>query len=322
MDFKIENIIMNQIGKILILGGDRFNKLKYLALREKSNGLYYLEFGFNKNNISLMKVKSCAEEVQNSLFEFFQVLEFFEIPAIGSEFKENETDFEALTNTASNTKKQTLKAGSTIYSQGNGFERGTLGSFVKLKDKNDLFILSNFHVLFNDFTKLGYSVFDYSTDIKIGEVYWGLFNNYYDIALAKVTCDALCEKISDTFNYDFGTLTITPNQNKNISMTGGRSGYSYGQVYSTQAHAFVENKWRINQIFLKDLRAQPGDSGTLVVEGSIEKERDVVGLLFAKDREEDYISIANPLNRLLTKEIKPHIQNGTLMPSIHFDSFY
>jgi len=319
-------IIMYQIGVVLKLFKTSFDEIKFVAMVTDDGEYYKINFGYNKNIVSFRRIEKLIKKIR-------KLISVIPIPDFADEFNFDEIeipDFEEFISPSSSsfnnlaTSTLALKAGLTIRRQGDGFKKGSLGALIKLKELNDFFILSNYHVLASKSVELGHPILDSKSDKKIGELYWFKKDNRHDIAIAKVTCSTLCDKVSDTINYDFGELGRLTKFEEPVAMTGGISDFSEGITFSNYAHVNVKSKWFINQLLLKNLSSQPGDSGTILVKSSSSKglPKDVVGLVFAKDGSDSNLTVANKIDKLLSKKIIPSKSKQHSMPEIQFDFFY
>lgn len=221
-----------------------------------------------------------------------------------------------------------LKSGKGITSDKMHMEIGTLGGIVTLESEPDsFFIISNWHVLMGNKGKLKDSIIKGNGNRKsIGELYWAVNNDYYDIALAKISCndwilkEKLIKPMLSLDDIKLGTIV-----KKNGNSTGRKS----NELYSKNAFVKIKgNKIFKNQILTKKLSLK-GDSGSLLLEKTTNK---LIGLIFAGDEYE--ISVANNLSYLFNEGSVPSYlyQNERLhenerqysvkMPEIKFKNVY
>ncbi|GAA3652638.1 S1 family peptidase [Flavivirga jejuensis] len=209
-----------------------------------------------------------------------------------------------------------------IASEGSGSNFGTLGAIVKLKNDNNFYILSNCHVLMNESSKIGHPIKNERKE-TIATLHWAVSNEYYDIALAKVTDMSLLQKKFKC--YDFNKKIAKPIK---IGQMVTKCGYTSGSINDgtiVSKNAFVKigenNKIFKNQILVSKI-SRGGDSGsTLVDKTGRNSSKDVIGLVFASDKYD--FTICNHLHYLFSNEIDCYnYSDDIIMPKINFESFY
>ena len=298
---------------------------KYLAVIKKPNDLFGLELSYYddepncKENIAQMVAFIKANLLnQLSIFVTPKIMDFkrFEkvIDTLPIKIEKSVSRFEYHhKNTTVNSEDVNVRnhmVGSRINIKGE--KPGALGALLKIKKNNNLYLLTNHHVIIKGKQPLNECV--YSNDTCIAQTYWGLYNESYDIAIAKLHHSNFKSGAPD---FSFGEIKEVK-INDSVSKYGPE-GPGSGIIYSSKAVIKVKNKVYKNQILIKDLHLVPGESGTLITSTG-ERTKDVVGLHFAGDYKLD---ISNNLYDLFNGEIKGYVDNeGRNHPTIHFDSFY
>lgn len=219
--------------------------------------------------------------------------------------------------------RNNITSGKTISNEKFIYESGTIGAIVKLEGyKNELFLLSNWHVLMGETGKIGDPIVDSKGNI-IGELFWAVYNDFYDLALAKITCnDFKNNHVEIRPLEDLDEIKI----DTHIKKYGAITDINGSEIYSKNAFVKItlsddRNKVFKNQI-LTNYISKKGDSGSLVLTGDSNK---ALGVIFAGDGKD--ISVANHIH-LLVKDIQipayRYSMNGynVQMPSIKFDSIF
>ncbi len=86
-----------------------------------------------------------------------------------------------------------LNPGQGILNSKFDIEMGTIGAVVELENhENEFFLLSNWHVLMGEDGRIDDEILD-ENNKKLGKLFWGIHNKYYDLALAKVTNEEVYE---------------------------------------------------------------------------------------------------------------------------------
>ncbi|EDP94362.1 trypsin-like serine protease [Kordia algicida OT-1] len=198
--------------------------------------------------------------------------------------------------------------------------KGTIGAIVELENHKGDFILSNWHVMMQSSGDLGAGI-DNKSDEKIAELFWGLNNEYYDIALSKIISkkQIIKERKIDTVK-KYKDIRI----GDSVKIEGFKSGFDKNTIYSKNAYVKVGNEERIfkNQIMTGKLSVS-GDSGSIV----LNKKNEIIGIVCAGDNKK--FSICNHLHSLLSSNILPKYEYGDKgkkkiikMPEIKFKAIY
>ncbi|WP_430409514.1 hypothetical protein [Kordia sp.] len=324
----LEEIKANNLFKTIV---DRFIRdyakedgFKYLALRKKGNK-FFIELSYN-HKMNQKKVHEIIKYIDTNLNSALSVttLKYF---AIQSSRKKR-----------INKHKKKLKVKTKLSDvdfsffhgkkiSGNSIRRpehnetpGTIGGIIELENHKGLYLMSNYHVIMRDSGKLDSSVFN-DDGIAIGKLFWGKFDDKFDIALAKITTSKPPKR--GVHDFKFGKLT--PPSYSKINLTSFSAGGSdTGEIYSINSIVKIGANVFKNQILFKKSRLEPGDSGTLIVSGN-KKVRDVVGLFIGGENvsSDNSIKIANNLFNLFSntvEEFKDH--KDRIMPKIKFKTFY
>lgn len=207
-----------------------------------------------------------------------------------------------------------------VIRQGLGGNLGTIGGILKLADDNiNSYIISNWHILMDDYGEKGSNIIDKKGNI-VATLHWAVNNEYYDIAIAKITNNDLLDKSINCFD-----LASKPLKHFTIGNEVSKCGYKSGTddkgiIISKNAYVKIGKSNRIykNQILSSKISI-PGDSGSLLVDNST-NERNVIGLVFASDQYD--FTVSNHLYYLFANEIKRYQYNDTIiMPNINFKTF-
>jgi len=214
-----------------------------------------------------------------------------------------------------------VKPGIETTVKNSSVKRGTIGAIVTLKDyPEDFFILSNWHVIMQSTGDLNNIIVN-EHDQEIAKLHWGIYNDYYDIALAKITNPKLViseHEVSPIKSLD--ELKI----GQYVKKEGNTTGINKNTIYSKNAYVKVGrgfNKIFKNQILTNKI-SQSGDSGSLLID---DNSNDIIGLVFAGDNKN--LSICNHMYHLLNNKEIPNIlyslyNQNINMPQIRFESFF
>lgn len=224
-----------------------------------------------------------------------------------------------------------IKSGKGITNNKMHMKSGTLGGIVTLKgDKNGFYILSNWHVLMGNHGELRDPIIrnakQFPKKQKIGELFWGVYNDFYDLALAKITCknwsnkDTSIKPISSLEEIELGA---------NVKKFGNATQNKTNTLYSKNAFVKIKGgKIFKNQILTKFL-SKKGDSGSWLLDNN----NKLIGVIFAGDNKR--ISVANNIIHIMNADNIPvsnyshdFKDNGKIinhsfkMPKIEFNKFY
>ena len=210
----------------------------------------------------------------------------------------------------------------------NIYRMGTLGAIVSLKFRThnnehrtntsqsqeefskQLFIMSNYHVLVNKFRKIGESnlvhqpkdIYQNRTTYKnvLGEVEYGKFNNFVDVAFARVhNPDDVT--LGNIWNSRKINGHRTPEIGEEVYFHGKTTYCREGIVRSDNAYVFHENPYSgepmsIQKQILTTAVSEDGDSGSLLISN---KDNAAIGLIIGGD--DKHFSIANSLDTIFSQ---------------------
>lgn len=182
---------------------------------------------------------------------------------------------------------------------------GTLGGLVKNRDSEEIFILSNNHVLCNDNLGLNadevISLADNRTIARLSQIIplkQAPSKNHIDAGIAKIL-----EHNEISLNDHFTAATESPQRGERVHKTGAASGLTFGTVISLNSAIrvnygllgvlYFENSLVIRGENLQTF-SQPGDSGSLI----LNEKNQVVALLYAGDHQNN-ITFACPIEEVL-----------------------
>ncbi|KAB8152514.1 hypothetical protein EZY14_013995 [Kordia sp. TARA_039_SRF] len=322
MDLKDANKHLELIGtSILSIEG-----IKYVAVvNDKENNNpndYALEIGYNKDVLKILS-KDLSNN-NNILFQnpILDIISKKSQQLVSSRFKDGSDldklegiQFKGSSGFFNYQKGDVLREGDWVSHYRSGLDYGTLGAVIKLKNyPNDYFFISNWHVIMNSLGKLNDKIENYTTKQAIGSLFWGVNNDYYDMAIAKIDLPSFTYKGS-VVNSIMKYKDIYINMDLNIYGNAKTNA-----IYSKNAHIKIDSNGKIykNQILTKNISVS-GDSGSIVMN----KQRDsIVGLLYAGDENE--FSIMSHLHKVLSNKILSYTYTNSLgytvkMPAIEFD---
>jgi hypothetical protein len=295
---------------------------KYLAVKKKHSLLrdnYLLELGYNIETMSKKKANTIIKTLRDILPGKTDMGIFPDImKSIGITRKakiegaksNSDIKFHATNNkNRSDNSKDKIRGGSYVEC----FDDGTLGAIITLKNHTGHFIISNYHVLMGDW-KIGEKVFDDNYK-KIGELFWGLYNNQYDAAIAKLTTKNICK---GTKHYSFGELSEA-SFNSSCYQSVGKFGYLRNiTLTSLNAIIKISNQIFVKQLMFENKKMKDGDSGSIIVK---KDSNEVIGLYMGGD--DNDIRVANNLFSLLNSPIESFVDEyNRLQPKIKYQSFY
>ncbi len=213
---------------------------------------------------------------------------------------------------------------------------GTLGAIIKLKNQKGLFGISNWHVLLNKNGELLDKIFrprlhgvktrQRKEETFFGKVVFGIINKNIEVGLFRIENKKLITKDPEVRNKLMGIEK--PKMGKKIYKRGFNSEKKEGVIRSNNVtvKAFIAKGY--NEIFKKQIQlkkmSEDGDSGSVL----FNKNRNVVGLLFAADdKEQNSFSYANRIDYIFNNEFCQttfidHENNKTSINKLEFDSFY
>ncbi len=202
-----------------------------------------------------------------------------------------------------------------------GDRAGTLGGIISLKHNNNNFIISNYHVLMGN-KKLGAEI--YYNNKPIAKLFWGLFNEQYDVAIAKINKNTSIKLNSKKYlHHKIVNINNRFYKLKNLRTFSSDGPQDKGVLYSKNAIVKIEygNGYKLykNQIITKTMSLVPGNSGAIIVEDSAKIKKNIVGVFIGGD---STYGIVNNLHNLFKKEIEAFKdKNDRELPKIEFKSF-
>jgi hypothetical protein len=207
-----------------------------------------------------------------------------------------------------------ITGGASISYKDSTNTRGTAGAFFRMQNDDNLYLLSNHHVLFDKDESSKYIVhpsrLDCKSPIEIGELYWECLNQHLDAAIAKITYPVAIGKFVKSEDLIFDGLGKAKIGQK-VSKHGLKSKTTQGEIRSINCTILNTDsnypKYYRNQI-LTSCMSQDGDSGSVLVNSN----NQVVGLIFGGDDETS--TYANDINRIFnSKTVKE--------PTVSFSKF-
>ena len=297
------------------------NSFKYLCLRKNKSKHYYLELcylklgewqkdlddmsSFIKSYIGKQLILTLSNKVKSKI-DLSNIL--LNIPITRKESSKEFTYHNDGNPLGSKNLNFSIGIGSYINVEGRS--NGALGAIIKLKHDDNIYLITNFHVIMQGSKILDEKVF--SNNTCVGRTYWGVNDNKFDVALAK-----LDKSIVNNIDYNqsnFGELIKPKIENKVCKF--GPCGPSSGLIYSSKAVVKIRGGGMYkNQILIEGLHLNPSESGTIVKTNN----DNVVGIHFAGDSK---IDVSNNIYDLFKTKIEPYTdQNGTKYPKIEFETF-
>ena len=290
---------------------------KYLCLIKNVNNKYILELSYFKKGDwenETDEMKSFILEIIGNKLRISLVNKAYKekLEKLPIQIVESKSEFNYHNHNKIDDKKQDFELGIGFKINIKNENSGALGAFLELKKDKHYYLLTNHHVIIKSYNQLNKKV--YSNNKYVANTYWGLLNNEYDIALAKLTKEAI-ESLNLT-NSNFGKITI-PVIGENVYKFGPQ-GPSSGSLYSSKAIVKVKSKVYKNQILFEDLHLNSGESGT-VVRIDDNGKTGVLGLHFAGDSNLD---ISNNLFNLFKNKIYSFTDDNRIQqPEINFKTF-
>ncbi len=185
---------------------------------------------------------------------------------------------------------------------------GTLGAAFKIKNNNNVFILSNWHVMSGPSGVIGDNILQPSPhdggtnpSDTIAKLYWRGLNQHIDAAIARaISPNNILKRHTKCFG-PLGNLQ-TAQINMKVKKCGRSTRQTFGKVVSTNASGWVSGNYPNGKFFftnqiMTSKMSTDGDSGSLLVNQS---NNNVVGLLFADN---PTYSIANHIKYVLKSNI-------------------
>ncbi|WP_299684215.1 hypothetical protein [uncultured Dokdonia sp.] len=311
--------------KLISKYGD-IEAIKYLAIVPNNNpSKYDFKIGFVRNEIEKNKIKEIKGYLQNIIMEIYGINLSVE------DYKKSKRMKKTISKVKSSKEKShfefyeqksKIPIGQTaIRLEGDGGSKGTLGAIINFEGISDAFLISNYHVILKNCNNIGRSVYKVSRNKikKIGEVCWGISNDQFDVAIAKL--DDTTTTGTNPYGYVLGDIVDISNNTPDVCFIGQKSRYEEGKIFSFNATVKVSNKWYKNQLLCNDITSCKGDSGSILsLRDEINRKRDVIGLVMGGDCNKK--TVANNLYLLLksNRQIVPCKKDG-LPDTLKFNSF-
>ncbi len=312
---------------------------RYAAVIKKSNDFtikndYVIEIAYNSGEIEYDPIKKSNFESSTRILDLLNlpkvlrdeiqegILEINKTPAPDITYQNRTDDLTSIYKTSLK-RHPKLTGGISVFDQGSGSGSGTAGAFFKITSDNDVYLLSNYHVLLYQNGKIGDIIVHpsksdsvqvaNSESKEIGNIFWkkDIQNNSFnliDAAVAKIKKDD--DVIIDTGRYTrclhIEMLGLAePKIGMNVKKCGKTTGLTYGEIRSTNCTVNISNDNKLeiykNQILTTNM-SSPGDSGSVLVN----QDNMVVGLLFGGDNFS--LSVANNIN-IVFELIKKDLPN-------------
>lgn len=298
MNEKVANRLLEVIGKPIV----EIYGINFIAVRKDNLGDYYLQIGYNSKKIKLESqvygdithIINKNPIIDRSLKKYEKNFLSYETETILASTIDTQSDF--------GFHNENISSGSEIYRQRYSLQSGTLGAFVTMEKKSGVYFITNHHVVMKNYTKLGKKIIHKTTGKVFGELFWGILNDYYDVAIVKVLDQYNSDIVSSTTCFNFSGGIDFPEIGMNVSKSGAASSCNFDKdktILSRNAFVYLEDKVFKNQILTSKISI-PGDSGSVVVNL---KNKNIVGLVIGGD-EENY-SVCNNIDVLFNNYISP-----------------
>ncbi|PWH83050.1 hypothetical protein DIS18_00400 [Algibacter marinivivus] len=210
-------------------------------------------------------------------------------------------------------KLEKLTGGCSISYENGDIYSGTAGAFFKLSDSQNIYMISNRHVIVdNDYGLETKIIHPSKTDAEkkedislIGKVFWTSKekDDLLDAAIAiiydeKTTVDIGKYSISNQLNFN---SIAAPKIGQNIKKIGKTSGVTFGEIKSINCTVNITENIKKPKIYRKQILttciSKPGDSGSVLLNNNNE----VVGLLFGGNKltasfSNNIMNIFNPIH--------------------------
>jgi hypothetical protein len=215
-------------------------------------------------------------------------------------------------------KYQKLTGGISVFDSQASMSFGTAGAFFKTKNDNNIYLLSNYHVLLNKSGRINDTIVhpsksDGGRDVReIGRVFWkkDIFKGSFNIM------DAAIALIDEREDIDIGRYTRCnqirfsglshPKLGDNVRKCGRTTGLTFGEVRSINCTVNISNESNELDLYRKQIlttiMTQPGDSGSVLVND----QNLVIGLFFAGNNVS--LSFANNI-KMIFNEIENENSN-------------
>jgi len=287
----------------------QYEGFKYLSLIKKDDDEFILELSLNTILIDQKTSKKIKRDIRQIITELTIEKTDKPLNILNNDSTESFSFHDCKLNFLKQFRqKKSVQAGQEVSK----IKSGTLGAILKLNSNGQYYLLSNYHVIMGDTGVFHEPLFDKNRN-KIGEIFWGKFDQTHDVAIGLITNG---EPKSGTSNYDFGQLkkAVFSEKCKTFTKKGPKNN---GIIYSTKAIVNIDSNFFKDQILIKNLFLNYGDSGSVIVS---EHKNDIIGICMGGDQELD---IANKLDTLFKPKINSFTdKQGRKMPEILYKSFH
>lgn len=197
-----------------------------------------------------------------------------------------------------------IEGGMTIKPKDSFNRSGTLGGVFKMKDDNELYALTNEHVLkYGDCSEEKSSVVHKVGNKKceIGKIYWKMDNQYIDAGIIKLNKNVKLDKFTRCGKIEF-KAPIKASIGMSVKKCGKRTEYTEGIINSINATTYDFDELNGKDIFYRhqimtNYMARPGDSGSILVS----KSNHPLGLIFARTKN-CTANFANHFEKIFTEQ--------------------
>ena len=279
--------------------------LRYIAVVIKDRNDYQIEFGIKGDDKVKLKKSYCYKNsgIDDSIIYIGQDIKTPKHPdKIEVVIKESD-DISLQTNhTASTARHERMTGGISVSLLEDSSTYGTAGAFFRMKDCNDIFMISNHHVLGksdeDNCVVVHPSVDDaYCHGLKpvknaIGNVFWKCESSIIDAAITKVKpCNIDQGRYTRCEDIDFSGGIGVAKLGEDVRKCGRTTGMKTGIIVSTFCYVNVTIDIRGNKKLFKNqimttLMSDHGDSGSVLVNNK----NTVVGLHFAGSGKKSYFN--------------------------------
>ena len=287
----------------------------YCAVVKMSNNFsikddYYIEIGLT--NFTVLRewdYKSMDMMIKERIANEFISNDFKDDYLVGNVIPVSSEKITLLSNSL---KREKITGGCSVFYKNSDNKTGTAGAFFKLKNSEDVYMLSNRHVIVDPDCEMDTQVVHPSRmdssnefpDQVIGSIYWrsDKDDEFLDAAISKIDYPVEIGRYSLCRNLKFKSLGKAK-LHQNVSKTGRSSGITFGEIRSINCTVNVTEKIEAPRFFkhqiLSNNIAIDGDSGSVLVN----EDEEVVGLIFASNKKT--ASFSNNINYIFNnKNIK------------------
>jgi len=295
-------------GKYKILIGVKHNEIAdIIALQglSNSNNMYVVAYeqAFEEDPETKSEIKDFLSKQEEKIQKDDSINIVETIPVFSEEDVYLQTDYCLLTE-----RNEFMNGGTSISLIDDDDRSGTAGAFFTLENQDDIFMISNHHVL--GAKEIGKRVVFPSLDdancnklpIKsheIGSSFWSHYDDYMDVAIVKMDEGVKRNNYTRCESIDMSAGIEEAVQGQKVFKCGRTTGLRKGEIISTFCYVKITfTKQRKYKIFKDQIMttcmSKKGDSGSVLVNDK----KEVVGLLFAGSKKKSFY---NPINRVIDK---------------------